>query len=996
VAASIDDVIRRIETSGILDDADLAVVRNDAAEANGNAQKFVRLLVKNERLTAYQAQAIWKDKGHKLAFGNYIIEDELGRGGMGVVLKARHKRMQRTVGIKVLPAKFTEDPEAIARFQREVVAASQLLHTNIVSAFDADEIAGQHILVMEFVDGRDLSAVVKKQGPFGVEQAIDCILQAARGLEFAHKRGVIHRDIKPANLLLDSEGTVKILDMGLARFSDSADVGTQAELTGTGTVMGTVDYMSPEQAMSTKSADARADQYSLGITLYYLLTGNPAYTGDTLMARLMAHANSPIPSLADERPDLPDGLQEAFATMVAKQPDDRYPSMTEVIAALEACRSGGSSTAVVATAPVTGDESEGGLTNILNAESINIGAPTVAHVESGPDDDATGSAGTATRKKTRRKNKATVAAASEEETVIGAVDVVTSRTLPPRALGSAKSKSSSRPPWTDRRVLAGAGSAALLLLAAFFFFRGPDGSTLRVEIDDPDIEVSIKGTDIVFTNADKQPITVTPGKKILHVTRGDFAFFTDTLILKKGETVVVRAELLDGEVQIVRDENVIGRSGDDSKVAAGGTERALPPDSNAVVTPEKGPVDLLTLLDESKDAIAGNWTRDGDGTWRSDATPKSRIQIPVAVKGNYRLKARLVRLTANKPLVVVLPVGTKQFCLTLSDGEEKISGIGRLQDKDHTENETMSSDAELLNGDLYDLDVSLSTNGETAQIRASLDGERFLNWFGPVSALSLDQAYLLPREDTIALASDEAEIQFRRVTLEMQSGYAEPLREEDFSKLKPTPREEWPSNIRPEAGWVDVMPLIDGKLDAVDAAWERSGEELKNTGPGYFFKIRVPIRVQGSYELRLQYTVAPQRPNFIGLGLPMGAIRAEHGLQGETGEKQTVVVTVDPRTGKVETTRNGMAEVSRQVQVDHANSAMTSYFINLGAADEPLLITRKGYVTFHTVEFRMLDGFASLVRPDDARKLKSVEPAGLSMNQPPTADETVSDRPVAE
>ena len=154
--------------------------------------------------------------------------------------------------------------------------------------------------------------------------------------------------------------------------------------------------------------------------------------------------------------------------------------------------------------------------------------------------------------------------------MIGAVDVVTSRTLPPRALGSAKSKSSSRPPWTDRRVLAGAGSAALLLLAAFFFFRGPDGSTLRVEIDDPDIEVSIKGTDIVFTNADKQPITVTPGKKILHVTRGDFAFFTDTLILKKGETVVVRAELLDGEVQIVRDENVIGRSGDDSRIAACG------------------------------------------------------------------------------------------------------------------------------------------------------------------------------------------------------------------------------------------------------------------------------------------------------------------------------------------------------------------------------------------------------------------------------------------
>ncbi|NQV26317.1 MAG: serine/threonine protein kinase, partial [Rhodopirellula sp.] len=235
MAVSVDDVIQRIEASGILDDADLAVVRSDAAAADGDAQKFVRLLVKNERLTAYQAQAIWKDKGHKLSFGNYVIEAELGRGGMGVVLKARHKRMQRYVAIKVLPSKMTKDADAIARFQREVVAASQLEHTNIVSAYDADEVDGQYILVMQYVDGRDLSSIVKSSGPMPVDQALACVIQAARGLEFAHQQGVIHRDIKPANLLLDAKGTVKILDMGLARFSDSADVGTQAELTGTGT-----------------------------------------------------------------------------------------------------------------------------------------------------------------------------------------------------------------------------------------------------------------------------------------------------------------------------------------------------------------------------------------------------------------------------------------------------------------------------------------------------------------------------------------------------------------------------------------------------------------------------------------------------------------------------------------------------------------------------------------------------------------------------------------
>ncbi len=179
--------------------------------------------------------------------------------------------------------------------------------------------------------------MVKEVGPLPVAAAVGHVLQAARGLEFAHRKGVVHRDIKPANLLLDLEGTVKVLDMGLARLGGEADVSTRAELTGTGAVMGTVDYMAPEQAVSTKHADARADIYSLGCTLYYLLTARPAYVEDTLMARLIAHREAPIPALGAGNPA---PAQAAFERMVAKRPEDRFQTMTEVVSALEGCLAG--------------------------------------------------------------------------------------------------------------------------------------------------------------------------------------------------------------------------------------------------------------------------------------------------------------------------------------------------------------------------------------------------------------------------------------------------------------------------------------------------------------------------------------------------------------------------------------------------------------------------------------------------------------------------------
>jgi serine/threonine protein kinase len=319
-----------------------------------DSKQLAHELFRRQKLTAFQARTALDGKAHSLVLGNYVILDKLGQGGMGLVYKARHKRMDRFVALKVLNPKDVESPEAIKRFHREVQAAGKLIHPHIATAFDADEARGTHFFVMEYVEGSDLYSYVKEHGPLPPGAALDCISQAAEGLDYAHHRGVVHRDIKPANLLLSREGTIKILDMGLARLESEA--GVQAELTGTGQIMGTVDYMAPEQAVNTKNADHRADIYSLGITLWYLLTGKSAYGGDTAMEKLLAHREQPIPSLLEALASGPRELAEVtaeqldviFQRMVAKRPDDRYQTMGEVLAELANCRASAGGAATIA------------------------------------------------------------------------------------------------------------------------------------------------------------------------------------------------------------------------------------------------------------------------------------------------------------------------------------------------------------------------------------------------------------------------------------------------------------------------------------------------------------------------------------------------------------------------------------------------------------------------------------------------------------------------
>ncbi len=346
---SVKELAHTLSASGLVKAEEMtAILEGSSADPRpATPQELLTQLVGAGKLTQFQAQIVAEGRTSSLLLGNYLLLDRLGEGGMGQVFKAWHRRMDRVVALKMLPPWATNSPEAVQRFQREVKAAARLSHPNVVTAYDADQAGDTHFLVMEYVEGEDLGSLVRRQGPLPVDRAVNYVIQAAQGLEYAHAQKVIHRDIKPSNLLLDRQGRVKILDLGLARFQERCgpdDATLDPGLTRSGQVMGTVDYMPPEQAADIRRVDHRGDIYSLGCTLFYLLTGRPVFAAEGLVEKLVAHKQQPVPSLRQFRADIPEGLDAAFRRMLAKRPEDRPQSMAEVIAALrpfEAVRAAG-------------------------------------------------------------------------------------------------------------------------------------------------------------------------------------------------------------------------------------------------------------------------------------------------------------------------------------------------------------------------------------------------------------------------------------------------------------------------------------------------------------------------------------------------------------------------------------------------------------------------------------------------------------------------------
>lgn len=278
----------------------------------------------------------------------YRVLGLIGTGGMGAVYKAQHRLMERLVALKVISPEFLQNEAAVDRFRREFRAVARLSHPNIVTAYDAEQAGSLHFLVMEFVEGMSLDQLVAQRGPLPVPQACELVRQAALGLAHIHERGMVHRDIKPQNLMVGRQGnTLKILDCGLARLSserrsgrpDAEGEATWAGSTPVGMVLGTPDYMAPEQSVNAASADIRSDIYSLGCTLYFALAGQPPFPQGTAIEKLLAQAQRQPLRIESLRPGLPPQLQGILDRMLAKDPVERYQTPVELADDLESLAS---------------------------------------------------------------------------------------------------------------------------------------------------------------------------------------------------------------------------------------------------------------------------------------------------------------------------------------------------------------------------------------------------------------------------------------------------------------------------------------------------------------------------------------------------------------------------------------------------------------------------------------------------------------------------------
>jgi len=399
-----DRFVALIKLSQVVDEPLLEQKLADApADVSSAATNLANYLIDAGVLTRWQADNLLTGKHKGFRLGNYRLKRKLGRGGMSTVYLAEHALMKRQAAIKVLPRRRIEDSSYLARFHREAQAAAALDHPNIVRIYDVDADGNVHYIAMEFINGQDLQTRVSNDGRLDCDLAADYIAQAAQGLQHAHDIGLIHRDVKPANLLANQKGIIKVLDMGLAKFDEDEDA-TSLTIEHDENVLGTVDYLSPEQAVDSHNVDHRADIYSLGCTFYFLLTANAPFPEGSLAQRLMKHQKAKPTPILERRSDVPSKLVNICNQMMKKDPAKRTQSATIVAEHLGnwlACR--GKS--------VTGDSTTGSTIG-LPASVIREMALNLRH----EDEDLNADAVTATETETEEVEKDTTISRAQDET----------------------------------------------------------------------------------------------------------------------------------------------------------------------------------------------------------------------------------------------------------------------------------------------------------------------------------------------------------------------------------------------------------------------------------------------------------------------------------------------------------------------------------------------------------------------------------------------------
>ncbi len=335
---NIRDYFELLKKSNLLSKDQLVTTRN-AARNFTEARGLSKWLIKRGWVTPWQTQQL-QNGHHRLFLGKYQLLEVIGQGGMGAVLKAEQSSVRRIVALKVMAKELLKDEKAVSRFLREIQSAASLNHPNIVAAIDADFVGDRYFLVMEYVEGRDLKGWLKKYGPLPVSWACDVARQIALGLQHAHEHGMVHRDIKPSNIMVTIDSVsghpiVKIMDFGLSRLVSESD-NDDSQRTRTGAIMGSPDYIAPEQASRAKDADIRADLFSLGCTMFHMLTGQLPFPGDNIMEKLMARATFVPPLVSSLRPEVSPELDGIVATLMRLDPNERIQTPLDLVVRLAA------------------------------------------------------------------------------------------------------------------------------------------------------------------------------------------------------------------------------------------------------------------------------------------------------------------------------------------------------------------------------------------------------------------------------------------------------------------------------------------------------------------------------------------------------------------------------------------------------------------------------------------------------------------------------------